>query len=345
MLYQPDEPEIPTALAHKVSGTHPIKELDLPLFTIQTVPGKGKGLIARINIAQGTRILSEKPLFTTPNLAPITLMESTIATKLKSLPKPQQRQLLSLHNNFPGKHPFSGITKTNALPCGPTSNIGAIYPTICLLNHSCFPNAHNSWNSTTTRETIHAIRAIAAGDELTIAYDTALPSSPRRTHLENAFGFVCTCALCSLPPPALATSDARRLQIQRLDAAIGDPARVMGQPSACLADCHALLHVLEEEYGGAAVALFARLYYDAFQISITHGDQARAGVFAERGYRARVGCEGEDSPETLRVKRLVEDPARHGSFGASMRWKTAKGLVPEGLDAGALERWLWRLGG
>lgn len=63
MLYQPDEPEIPTGLAHQVSGTDPIKELDLPLFTIQTVPGKGKGLIARTNIAKGTRILSEKAPF------------------------------------------------------------------------------------------------------------------------------------------------------------------------------------------------------------------------------------------------------------------------------------------
>ena len=42
-------------------GTDPIRELDLPLFGILTVPGKGKGLVARFNIAKGTRILYENP--------------------------------------------------------------------------------------------------------------------------------------------------------------------------------------------------------------------------------------------------------------------------------------------
>ncbi|KAI9779771.1 MAG: hypothetical protein M1816_003350 [Peltula sp. TS41687] len=50
---QPDEPEIPTTIAQYVFGTDPISELNLQLFDIQSVPGKGKGLIARLNIAKG----------------------------------------------------------------------------------------------------------------------------------------------------------------------------------------------------------------------------------------------------------------------------------------------------
>jgi hypothetical protein len=119
----------------------------LPLFDIREIPGKGKALIARFNIAQGKRILLEKPLFTTPNLLPPAVMEKNLATKLKALSKIEQRQFLSLHNNFPGKHLFSGIIKINALPCGPDSVISGIYPTICLINHSCLLNTHNSWNS------------------------------------------------------------------------------------------------------------------------------------------------------------------------------------------------------
>lgn len=116
----------------------------------------------------------------------------------------------------------------------------------------------------------------------------------------------------------------------------------MNVPDDCLADCHSLLQVLEEEYHGGAGAAIARLYYDAFQISIAHGDQARASVFAERGYKSRVICEGEDSPETRTLKDLMENPADHRNFGASTRWKTAKGLVPKGLDVGGFEKWLWR---
>jgi hypothetical protein len=53
----------------------------------------------------------------------MSLIESDIAAKLKALSKTKQRHFLSLHNNFPSKHPFSGIVKTNALPCGPDSAI------------------------------------------------------------------------------------------------------------------------------------------------------------------------------------------------------------------------------
>jgi len=85
--------------------------------------------------------------------------------------------------------------------------------------------------------------------------------------------------------------------------------------------------------------LIARLYYDAFEISIPHGDQARASAFADRGYRSRVMCEGEDSPET-RPKSLRDNPAQHRSFGASKRWKTAKRLAPKGLDTDEFKKWL-----
>ena len=325
-------------------GTNPVQVSEMLLFEIQTVPGKGRGLVARTDIAKDTRILQENPLFTSLNLSTINLMESTIATKLKSLSKDQHRQFFSLHNNFSRKYPFSGVMKTNALPCGPDSIIGGIYPTICLINHSCLPNAHNNWNSDTEWETIHAIRHINVGDEITISYDRGGPSEARRPFLKDAFGFDCSCSICSLPSPELERSDARRLKIQHLDDAIGDGNRVMNRPDECLADCRSLLQTLEEEHHGGAGVLVARLYYDAFQISITHGDQARASVFAQEGYKARVICEGEDSPETQKMKTLMQNPAGHRNFGASTRWKTAKGLVPKGLDAGGFEAWLWRRG-
>ena len=90
--------------------------------------------------------------------------------------------------------------------------------------------------------------------------------------------------------------------------------------------------------------MIARLYYDAFQISITHSDQARASVFAQRAYESRVICEGQDNPETQKMKKFMKNPAEHLNFGASTRWKTVKGLVPKGLDPEGSEKWLWRQG-
>lgn len=276
MNNQFDEPEMPTTIAQFVLGTDPIRELNIPLYEIQPVPGKGQGLVAKFNIAKGQLILSEKPFFTTSNVTSAATMEKQISIELQKLPKDAQRQFLSLHNNFPGKQPFSGIVRTNALPCGSESPIGGIYPTISRFNHSCLPNAHNSWESASGFENIHAVRFIRAGEEITIPYNHGGPSDERRRHLKDAFGFDCDCSICSRQANELQQSDERRRQIQRLDAAIGNGLRVMQSPRDCLKDCHVLLKILEEEFEGSHGAHLARLYYDAFQICIVHGDQARA---------------------------------------------------------------------
>lgn len=215
-------------------------------------------------------------------------LEGILAKKLRAMPRESQRQFLSLHNNFPGKSPFSGTFKTNALPCGSGSSVGGIYPTVCLINHSCLPNAHNSWNSAEEHETIHAIRAIEAGAEITISYDHGGTSDERQAFLKESFGFSCTCSGCTRPLSSLQASDNRRRQIQNLDEAIGDPFRMMRDPQESLSDCYSLMQLLDVEFDGSAGALMPRLYYDAFQISIAHGDQARASVFAERAYKARA---------------------------------------------------------
>ena len=137
---QRDEKSLPEASL--TIGSKPSE--DQALYSIQSIPGKGRGLIACSKIAKGTRVLMGSPLFTVKNMSPISMMERDIAAKLKSLSKAQQRQFLSLHNNFPGKNPFSGIVKTNALPCGSGSHMGGISPTICLISHSCLTNAHNN---------------------------------------------------------------------------------------------------------------------------------------------------------------------------------------------------------
>ncbi|KAH6644880.1 hypothetical protein C7974DRAFT_29811 [Boeremia exigua] len=327
---QPDEPE-----AH--SGIDTSVRDPTSLFEVKDIPGKGRGLVACVDIASGTRILCEEPIFTSLNLSSVDL-ERNIAAKLKALSKTSQRQFLSLHNNFPGKFPFSNTFKTNALPCGADSPIGAVYPTICLINHSCISNSHHSWNSLLKKETIHATRPIAAGDEITISYDGGNTSDLRRKQLKEAFGFECDCARCSCSAADLQASNARRMRIKTLDDAIGDAFCMSLKPGQSLRACQSLLKVLSDEFEQCAGVLNARLYYDAFQICVAHGDQARARVFAERSWASRVHCEGEDSPEALRVQSLAREPAAHPSFElCSKRWRTKKGMAPKGLNAEKFE--------
>ncbi|KAF5675151.1 SET domain-containing protein [Fusarium denticulatum] len=293
-----------------------------PLFEVRDIRGKGRGLIAKVDIPAGTRILCEKPLLLASTTMPGDL-EATAAPRLKALSKSQQREFLSLHNNFPGKDPFSGIIRTNALPCGPDSIVGGVYPTICLINHSCLPNSHHNWNNEAGHETIHAIRQINAGEEVTISYGEEGPSMLRKPLLKRSFGFDCACSLCSLPPSQLQASDVRRVRIQQLGAGIKNVFTMMHNPEANLKACLSLLHALQEEYGDCVAPHSARLYDEAFRICIAHGAVGGPTTFAERSYQARVICEGEDSPDTLRMKELVMQPDKHDRFGAlSLRWKS-----------------------
>ncbi|TRX87804.1 hypothetical protein FHL15_011297 [Xylaria flabelliformis] len=314
------------------------------LYEVMAIPGRGKGLVAKVDIPKGTQIICEKPLFTLRSSAPPS-MHHLVAEKLKLLPNDKQREFLSLHNNFPGQYAFAGIMRTNALPCGPGSSVGGIYSTICLINHSCIPNAHNNWNEEAQHETIHATRNILAGEEILISYANE-PSQARQRKLRESFGFQCSCELCSQPLQAIQASDKRRADIEQLDETIGNPVAMMSSPQKSLAACHDLIHVLDQEYGGTVIALLARLYYDAFQICVAHGDQARASVFAERSYMSRVECEGEDSPVTQKVKGLMRDPTKHPSFSAySTRWRSTRTARPRNVDANSFDKWLWKLSG
>ncbi|KLO90172.1 uncharacterized protein LW94_13391 [Fusarium fujikuroi] len=312
------------------------------LFEVRVIPGKGRGLIARFDIPAGTQIFCEKPLLVASTMSPGNL-EATAAPRLKALSKSEQQEFLSLHNSFPGEDPFSGIIRTNALPCGPGSIVGAVYPTLSLINHSCLPNSHNNWDSKANHGTIHAIGPIKAGEEITISYDEGGPSNVRKHKLKMSFGFDCACSLCSLPPSELQASDDRRVRIQQLYTSIGNASTMWNNPNSSLKDCLSLLHTLQEEYGACAAPYIARLYYNAFEICISHGDVGRAITFADRSYRGRLICEGEDSPETSRMKSFALEPKKHGSFGAfSTRWKTGEEKAPNGNGTVQFEKWLFR---
>ena len=200
----------------------------MPCYEIRPISRKEKGLVARSDIAKGTRILDEEPLFALASVA--SSLDSPVISKVKTLPKDQQRRYLSLHNNNKGKNIFAGIFRTNALPCGPDSIVGAVYPKICLINHACDPNSHHSWNSSRGRETIHATRDIKVGEEITISYGKDETSADRRAELRSSFGFDCSCSVCSLSPSEMQLSDSLRRRIEQLDEAIGDGNRVMNKP-------------------------------------------------------------------------------------------------------------------
>ena len=259
------------------------------LFSVETLPGKRKGLIAFQNIMPGTCFISESPLFTTSQIQSSDV-ERELGRIVKSLPKESQRAFLTLHNNKPGREPFRNIVRTNAYPLGPSSSDGGIFPWVTRINHSCLANTQQAWNPALHQETVYATRKIEKGEEITIGYSIGGTSQERRQNLKEHFAFDCTCSVCSLAGTELEKHDARQLKAMQLDSQIGNPKRVMLTPEKALADSRELLGLYNEE--GIADARMPRLYNDAFQICIMHGDQARAKVFAKNCAEARRLCEG-----------------------------------------------------
>ena len=212
-------------------------------YVIRSIPTKGQGLIAAQTIPKGNRILSEKPLFTISGRGNNPdLINQQIANELKQVSKDNQRAFLSLYNNHRGSlAPFLGIFKTNALPLGPGAIAGGIFLQASRINHACLPNCEHTWNGSIGEETIHAVREISQGEEITISYSYTGPSKSRRRHLQNKFGFDCTCSLCSLPATERLLSDNRLEEVQHLDDAIGDGVKLMLHPQQHLQKVHTLI--------------------------------------------------------------------------------------------------------
>ncbi|KAH8180027.1 SET domain-containing protein [Sarocladium implicatum] len=282
-----------------------------PLFEVADIPGKGKGLIALADIPQGTRISCEKPMLLAPCLGPDAL-EISLAAQLKKLSRAEQRQFLSFRNNFPGKYPFGGIIRTNALPCGSGSTVDAgMYPIACRINHSCLPNSQHKWNPELKHETVHAIRPISRGDEITINYGYATPSAPRRAYLQEELGFTCECALCMVPPAWLARDDHLREAIEVLDQQTGALSGMFSSPLYTLRQCHMLLQILHVVHEGCPGIYKAKAFDTASAICLGHGDQARGSILAQLSYDAGVICQGDDTLAVKKVKATADNPAEY----------------------------------
>jgi hypothetical protein len=317
-----------------------------PMYAIQEVLGKGKGLIATRKIPMGTRILSEEPIIRVPEAAldSQTLLAS-IRKQVDALTPDQRRAFLSMHNihadNTASR--YLGIIRTNALPFGDDVREVGIFLDACRINHACDNNAQKSWNENIKRHTVHALRDIEKGKEITIYYLSILNNrEARQEALRRKFAFTCSCRLCSLPPDMSQESDRRLDEILKLDGLIGRDG-LMGILSAPLR----ILRYVDQQIclyneQGPGDAGLPRACFDAAQIAIANGDLARAQVFAERAALGWMALEGDDSSMVLQTRALSRDPSKHELYGMSTKWKTAVDDIPQGLDSKEFENWLWR---
>jgi hypothetical protein len=317
--------------------------VETAMFTIEKVPGKGQGLVATRKILKGTRILSEEPIIRMPeDTTDSPALRVSIRRQVDGLTSDQRRDFLAMCNIYPGDSgsQYLGIIRTNALPMDVGSGI---FPAACRINHACDNNGQKSWNEGIKRHTVHALRDIEEGEEITITYLGVLNNRrTRQEALRQKFKFTCKCDLCSLPPHLSAESDRRLEEIMELDGRIGRNG-LMG----ILSDPERLLRYVDRqvqlynEHGPDDVGL-PRAFLDAAQIVAAHGDLARARVFTERAVAGWIVGGGDDSPKVLKNKQLARDPSGHGTYGYSAAWKSTVDDVPQDLLPDEFEDWLWK---
>jgi hypothetical protein len=315
------------------------------MYSLLDVPSRGKGLVASVDIPRGSRILEEAPIITIPTHSQSEdFLKDNISQQVKKLNDDQQKLFFSMHNLYPYDDVVEqsfGIIRTNALPVECDGIQGAIFLEACRINHACDNNAQKHWNERLRKHTVHALRDIAKGEEITIYYLGMHTSrTARQKRLHEKFGFLCTCSLCCQPVEQSQKSDERLERIDSLDDLIGEAARWMNLTLQTLRYTEELVHLHEEQDSGNPG--LARTYWDAAQIASANGDLARGSIFAKRAVEIWKIAYGGDSKEVQEFGALAENLKRLDFYGLSMEWKSSMDDIPHELDSNGFNDWLWR---
>ena len=242
-------------------------------FAVAALPAKGLGVLALRDLHVGERLLAETPLLVVPldaagRDAKADSRQSTgisafeLADAVAAMPDDRRRRFFELSQSdcYGAEKTPEGIVQTNGIPFRSQHGLlGAVYSTASRFNHACDANAAFKFNSSLGQLTVHAVRPISAGTEITFNYGGFLARrTQRQRRLRDAFGFDCSCAKCQLSGSLLQRSEERL-------AALGDAATltswlrsegalralIHSQPSAVLEELAARYALVEAECSGA----------------------------------------------------------------------------------------------
>jgi hypothetical protein len=286
----------------------------IPGYKITNAGDKGLGVFALQVFRRGDLIIAEAPLFSIRKQddgGPID--HQSVAAAVDSLSSEEVQKYVSLKNADEGRRyetPFFGIYSTNAYRMD--SDRSGIFLEVSRFNHSCLPNARNSWNPDINRTRVYALRDIAYGDEIFVSYLASrnVYGSSRAERQTRLTMFTCACTACELQGPAAVASDKRRLQIKALWESV--PYFFPHQTRDRLLAIVRAIHLLEEEGYAADYDDFT---IDAAAVCAYHSDWASAKYWATKTYEARVAEFGEDSYRAREVKAMMLDPKTGPSAG------------------------------
>ncbi|KAF3912350.1 hypothetical protein AA313_de0206657 [Arthrobotrys entomopaga] len=210
------------------------------------------------------------------------------------------------------------IYETNRFICksldGSNTSLG-VFPASARINHSCSPNVFHRYSPTINRLTVHALREIQPGEELTTSYiDICHPTVVRRQMLKH-WGFRCRCATCDSPDD---DEDHRRKRIEDLYTKLKGWEKKKKQTKYGSATKERdygkflnvvtrLIRLLEKE-GMEESDTLGVAYSTAVKIGmiLDTTDGERVVEWAEKAVGIEAKCLGEDSKEHMAATELLE---------------------------------------
>ncbi|KAF2429441.1 SET domain-containing protein [Tothia fuscella] len=160
---------------------------------------------------------------------------------------------------------FPSVARIVAVPGAPDSQPAfAVMKDMSRTNHSCRPNATIHWNANLQSEgffnnvkgraTLHAMRDIPAGEEITISYNRPQAFDPglkRRITLQLRWGFLCTCPACygsDVPQSELSRAELTTLGRQLIEYTKANPQYTAHDHSKKVIDAvHRMMQLMREE--------------------------------------------------------------------------------------------------
>jgi len=277
---------------------------------VRPVEGSGMGVFARRAFIPGDCLVREKPLFVNSSAGwsmarsqehAEALSDAQVTAQVPLLPDARRAAVMQLADVFSADSAEAtpaGIARTNSIPVG---DDGALFALSARFNHSCLPSARWCWRADLGCLLIFAMRPIAAGEQVTIAYSKTFAEREKRVrHLQAKFKFTCACPLCS--GPADPKADDRMIEIQAL---------IDAMPEACKTDHARALELSERtlqllvDAGLDTPITMGTCHYEAYQLARSTGKKAKAGEHLLRAFELAKLSDGADSPLALQYGALV----------------------------------------
>lgn len=281
-----------------------------------TVPQKGTGWFATVDIMRGTPLLAEEALFEVPEKYTVAMINA----RRHALPQNDQQQFNALTVSKGTSTP-KRIFDTNTFDLSSdqqNQKTKGLFLETARLNHSCKPNAHWTWNPELSRLTVYAMMNIPMNDEITISYlalDDFQTRSERNVQLEE-YNFECQCEACQPGMPFGIASDERRLRLKQLQHDVDNKDYLPSEPYQRLHDISEMGDKLRQEQLvypmlGKVCHFVAEWYKDrlldntTWAASYKEGNRRRALKWARDELVLDLACTGHKSHEVTEALTFI----------------------------------------